>query len=158
MTILVDKNTRVVVQGITGKEGSGHALSMLKYGTKVVAGVTPGKAGRISGRSSSLQQHETGDFAHPEINASIIFVPAALQRRRCLRSRGFRIETCRRHHRACSSSRLAEIHQLCERKGSNDNRSKLSGSNFSRRMQNWNHAGAHFFQRQRRNCFKERNV
>ncbi len=46
MSILVNKNTRVVVQGITGKEGSFHAAQCKAYGTQVVAGVTPGKAGQ----------------------------------------------------------------------------------------------------------------
>ncbi|MBI5855518.1 MAG: succinate--CoA ligase subunit alpha [Nitrospirae bacterium] len=46
MSILVDKNTRVVVQGITGKEGSFHATQCKAYGTQIVAGVTPGKAGQ----------------------------------------------------------------------------------------------------------------
>ena len=45
MSVLVDKNTRVIVQGLTGREGSFHAQQMLEYGTKVVAGVTPGKGG-----------------------------------------------------------------------------------------------------------------
>ncbi|MCF7810187.1 succinate--CoA ligase subunit alpha [bacterium] len=45
MSILVDNNTRVVVQGITGSEGTFHSTQMLEYGTKVVAGVTPGKGG-----------------------------------------------------------------------------------------------------------------
>jgi succinyl-CoA synthetase alpha subunit len=48
MSILVDKNTRVVVQGITGKEGTFHTEQMLGYGTSVVAGVTPGKGGQSS--------------------------------------------------------------------------------------------------------------
>ncbi|MHB2036066.1 MAG: succinate--CoA ligase subunit alpha [Nitrososphaerales archaeon] len=77
MTILVDSNTSVVVQGITGKEGSGHALSMLKYGTKVVAGVTPGKAGESIGGIPVYNSMKQAISAHPEINASIIFVPAA---------------------------------------------------------------------------------
>ncbi len=77
MTILVDKNTRVVVQGITGKEGSGHALAMLKYGTKVVAGVTPGKGGESVGGIPVYSSVKQALSAHPEINASIIFVPAA---------------------------------------------------------------------------------
>ena len=77
MTILVDSNTRVVVQGITGKEGSGHALSMLKYGTKVVAGVTPGKAGESVGGIPVYNSMKQAISAHPDINASIIFVPAA---------------------------------------------------------------------------------
>ena len=76
MAILVDKNTRVVVQGITGKEGSGHAVSMLKYGTKVVAGVTPGKGGENVGGIPVYNNMRQAISAHPEINASIIFVPA----------------------------------------------------------------------------------
>ncbi|MFN3947349.1 MAG: succinate--CoA ligase subunit alpha, partial [Aquificaceae bacterium] len=46
MAILVNKNTKVVVQGITGREGSFHAIQCKAYGTQVVAGVTPGKAGQ----------------------------------------------------------------------------------------------------------------
>ena len=45
MSVLIDKNTRVIVQGLTGREGSFHAQQMLQYGTKVVGGVTPGKGG-----------------------------------------------------------------------------------------------------------------
>ena len=45
MSVLVGKNTRVLVQGLTGREGSFHAQQMLDYGTKVVGGVTPGKGG-----------------------------------------------------------------------------------------------------------------
>ena len=45
MSILIDEKTRLLVQGITGGEGSFHAARCLKYGTKVVAGVTPGKGG-----------------------------------------------------------------------------------------------------------------
>jgi len=48
MGILVDENSRVVVQGITGKEGSFHTRQMLEYGTRIVAGVTPGKGGMVS--------------------------------------------------------------------------------------------------------------
>ena len=45
MSILVNKDTRLVVQGITGREGAFHTEQMIAYGTKVVAGVTPGKGG-----------------------------------------------------------------------------------------------------------------
>ena len=47
MAILVDKNTRLAVQGITGREGSFHARQCIEYGTKVVAGITPGKGGTL---------------------------------------------------------------------------------------------------------------
>jgi succinyl-CoA synthetase alpha subunit len=45
MSVLVDKSTRLVVQGLTGKEGTFHAKQMVEYGTNVVGGVTPGKGG-----------------------------------------------------------------------------------------------------------------
>jgi len=47
MGILVDDTTRVIVQGITGNEGTFHSKQMMEYGTKVVAGVTPGKGGQV---------------------------------------------------------------------------------------------------------------
>ncbi len=76
MGIIVDENTRVIVQGITGREGSFHTRLMLQYGTKVVAGVTPGKGGTTV---ESVPVYDTMDEAvraHPEANTSIIFVPA----------------------------------------------------------------------------------
>jgi len=45
MSVLVNKSTRVIVQGLTGREGSFHSQQMIDYGTKIVAGVTPGKGG-----------------------------------------------------------------------------------------------------------------
>ena len=76
MAILVDKNTKVLVQGATGREGSSHTLAMLKYGTSIVAGVTPGKAGTDVGGVPIYNTVKQAIDAHPEINSSIIFVPA----------------------------------------------------------------------------------
>ncbi|MEM1537729.1 MAG: succinate--CoA ligase subunit alpha [Candidatus Nezhaarchaeales archaeon] len=76
MAILVNKDTKVVVQGITGREGSFHTKLMLDYGTKILAGVTPGKGGtEVLGLPVYDSVHEAVE-AHPDINASIIFVPA----------------------------------------------------------------------------------
>jgi succinyl-CoA synthetase alpha subunit len=77
MTILVDKDTKLVVQGATGREGSTHTLSMLKYGTNILAGVTPGKGGEKIDRVPIYDSLKQAKTANPEINASIIFVPAA---------------------------------------------------------------------------------
>ncbi|MCX6121605.1 MAG: succinate--CoA ligase subunit alpha [Ignavibacteriales bacterium] len=85
MSILVDKNTRLVVQGITGSEGTFHTKKMMAYGTNIVAGVTPGKGG------TSYQGNEKDPLPRPVMvfntvkeavqmkraNVSIIFVPAA---------------------------------------------------------------------------------
>lgn len=85
MSILVNNNTRLVVQGITGGEGTFHTKQMIDYGTNVVAGVTPGKGGTM------YQGNEKDKFSRPvpvyntvaeavtkeKANVSIIFVPAA---------------------------------------------------------------------------------
>ncbi|MEO0143909.1 MAG: succinate--CoA ligase subunit alpha [candidate division WOR-3 bacterium] len=74
MSILVDKNTRVLVQGITGRDGSFHTKLMLEYGTKIVAGVTPGKGGSdYLGIPVFDTVREAVKKTSP--NASIIFVP-----------------------------------------------------------------------------------
>jgi len=74
MSILIDKNTRVVVQGITGGEGTFHTEKMQEYGTKVVAGVTPGKGGQTH---LDVPVFNTVKEAveHKGINAAAIFVP-----------------------------------------------------------------------------------
>lgn len=75
MAVLVDRNSRVIVQGITGKQGSFHTKTMLDYGTNIVAGVTPGRGGTdilgvpvFETVEESLNKHDA--------NVSIIFVPA----------------------------------------------------------------------------------
>jgi len=76
MSILVNKDTRIVVQGLTGREGMFHTEKMIEYGTKIVAGVTPGKAGQtvlgvpVFDRVADAVR-ETG------AEVSIVFVPAA---------------------------------------------------------------------------------
>jgi len=76
MSILVDEKTRVVVQGITGNEGMFHTRQMVQYGTKVVAGVTPGKGGQeIEGIPVFNTVSEAAKKT--EANASAIFVPPA---------------------------------------------------------------------------------
>ncbi len=75
MSILVDANTRVAVQGITGNEGAFHARQMVAYGTQVVAGVTPGKGGQeqdgipVYGSVAEAMREQV-------VEASILFVPA----------------------------------------------------------------------------------
>lgn len=74
MSILVDKNTKVIVQGITGREGSFHTQLMLAYGTDIVGGVTPGKAGqKIQG--VPVFDRVKDAVSQTGANASVIFVP-----------------------------------------------------------------------------------
>lgn len=76
MSILVNKNTRLLVQGITGSEGLFHTKQMIAYGTNVVAGVTPGKGGEwVNGNIPVFDSVKRGVDA-TGANTSIIFVPA----------------------------------------------------------------------------------
>jgi len=75
MAILVNKDTKVIVQGITGREGSFHTKLMLEYGTKIVAGVTPGK-GEQEVHGVPVYDSIKDALDNHEANASIIFVPA----------------------------------------------------------------------------------
>ncbi|MEI6100561.1 MAG: succinate--CoA ligase subunit alpha [Eubacteriales bacterium] len=75
MSILIDKNTRLIVQGITGREGSFHTQTMIEYGTNVVAGVTPGKGGQeMLGVPVFNTVKEAAEATGA--NATILFVPA----------------------------------------------------------------------------------
>ncbi|MCI4331225.1 MAG: succinate--CoA ligase subunit alpha [Thermoplasmata archaeon] len=75
MSVLVDSDTKVVVQGITGHQGTVHARQMLAFGTKVVAGVTPGKAGSVV-EGVPVFDSVADSVAKTGANATTIFVPA----------------------------------------------------------------------------------
>ena len=79
MSIFIDNNTRLVVQGITGRDGSFHARAMQEYGTNVVAGVTPGKGGQFfdgaGGRKVPIFNTVAQAVEATQANTSVIYVP-----------------------------------------------------------------------------------
>ena len=75
MSILVDSNTRVLIQGITGATGSFHALQMMEYGTQLVAGVTPGKGGGLFADRVPLFNTVAEAVKATGANASAVYVP-----------------------------------------------------------------------------------
>lgn len=75
MAILINKNTRVLVQGITGREGSFHAKKMLEYGSKIIAGVTPGKGGMFFENKIPVFDSVEEAGQNEKIDASVVFVP-----------------------------------------------------------------------------------
>ncbi len=77
MSVLVDKNTRLLVQGITGSAGAFHARQCMEYGTNVVAGVTPGKGGQMFDDKVPVFDTVAEARAQTGCNVSMIFVPAA---------------------------------------------------------------------------------
>ncbi len=76
MSIFVDRDTRLVVQGITGRDGSFHAKQMMAYGTRVVAGVTPGKGGQTFEGAVPIFDTVAEAVARAGANTSVIYVPA----------------------------------------------------------------------------------
>jgi succinyl-CoA synthetase alpha subunit len=75
MSIFVDRSTRLVVQGITGRDGSFHSRQMIEYGTQVVAGVTPGKGGQMFEGRVPVFNTMADAVRETEANASVIYVP-----------------------------------------------------------------------------------
>ncbi|HET9387226.1 MAG TPA: succinate--CoA ligase subunit alpha [Gemmatimonadales bacterium] len=78
MSIFIDQSTRLVVQGITGRDGSFHAKQMIAYGTKVVAGVTPGKGGQLFENAAPVFNTVAEAVRATQANAAVIYVPAAV--------------------------------------------------------------------------------
>jgi len=95
MSILVDKNTKVIVQGITGSHGSFHTKKMLEYGTQLLGGVTPGKGGqKVEG--VPVFDNVAEAIAKTKANASVIYVPArfAIEAIREAAEAGVRLVIC----------------------------------------------------------------
>ncbi len=77
MSIFIDESTRLVVQGITGRDGGFHTRQMIEYGTQVVAGVTPGKGGQLFDDSVPVFNTVAEAVEQHGANTSVVYVPAA---------------------------------------------------------------------------------
>ena len=84
MSILINNETKLVVQGITGKEGAFHAQKMVAYGTQVVAGVTPGKGRQKDDNGIPIFNTVANAVSETDANASVIFVPPPFAADACL--------------------------------------------------------------------------
>ncbi len=78
MSIFIDQSTRLVVQGITGRDGSFHTKQMISYGTRVVAGVTPGKGGQLFEGVVPVFNTVVQAVRETQANTAVIYVPAAV--------------------------------------------------------------------------------
>ncbi len=107
MSILVDKTSRVLVQGITGSEGSFHAGQMIEYGTNVVAGVTPGKGGQTFMDNVPVFNTVREAVQKTKANVSVIFVPPAFAADAIYEAAGAGIETV-----ACISEGIPALDML----------------------------------------------
>ena len=92
MSILINNDTKLVVQGITGKEGAFHTQQMVEYGTQIVAGVTPGKGGQKDDNGIPIFNTVENAVTETGANASVIFVPPPFAGDACLESIDARVD------------------------------------------------------------------
>ncbi|PWU10452.1 MAG: succinate--CoA ligase subunit alpha [Verrucomicrobia bacterium] len=124
MAILVDKNTRLLVQGITGKSGGFHARGCMEYGTNVVAGVTPGRGGEMF--ESKVPVFDTVEEARKRTgcNATMIFVPAPFAADAILEAAAAGVELI-----VCITEGIPVIDMMRVKEGLRDKNSRLIGPN-----------------------------
>lgn len=123
MSILIDKKTKVLVQGITGKQGSFHTQTMIDYGTKVVGGVTPGKGGT---ECLGVPVFNTVKEAKEKTGAtaSVIFVPAKFAADSIMEAIDAEIELC-----VCITEGIPVQDMMKVKKALNESKTKLIGPN-----------------------------
>lgn len=123
MSIFIDKDSRLLVQGITGGEGSFHTRQMLQYGTQIVAGTTPGKGGQ---NFEGIPVYDTVSKAiwETEANASIIFVPAQFAADAILEAAEARIELI-----VCISENIPTLDMLRVKHYLETSKTRLIGPN-----------------------------
>jgi len=124
MSILVDKNTRLLVQGITGKAGGFHAKQCAEYGTNVVAGVTPGRGGETWEGKVSVFDTVSEARAKTGCNATMIFVPAPSAADAILEAADAGIELI-----VCITEGIPVIDMMRAKVGLRDKKARLIGPN-----------------------------
>src|SRR5215212_7091880 len=157
MAILVDNETRLVVQGITGREGRFHTGRMVESGTNVVAGVTPGKGGQ---EYEGVPVFNTMEEAIEETgaNASVIFVPAAFCADAIFESLDFNIST------VCCITEGVPVHDMMRVtnylrvKERHPDRAELPRRPLAREGERLHHAARHIYARWRRHRQQERDA
>ncbi|MAX10418.1 MAG: succinate--CoA ligase subunit alpha [Candidatus Marinimicrobia bacterium] len=117
MSILINKDTKVIVQGITGSEGTFHSQQMIEYGTNIVAGVTPGKGG-TKAVSDSVPVFDSVEEAVKETgaNASIIFVPPAFAAEAVIESAYSGVDVVVCISEGIPVKNMIEVKSLCNKK------------------------------------------
>ena len=157
MSILVNKETRVVVQGITGRSGRFNAQQSVAYGTKIVAGTSPGKGG---GEVDGIPIYNTVAEAvrMTGADASTIYVPAPFAPDAIMETAdaGIGLVVCITE--GVSVLDMVKVKRYLEGKPDPSDWPKLSGRHHARRMQNRGAARFCFSARQDRHRFPQRNV
>ena len=124
MSILVNNKTRLVVQGITGKEGAFHTKQMIEYGTTVVGGVTPGKGGENDGNNVPIFNSVHDAKLKTNCNTSVIFVPPPFAADACIEAISAEIDLI-----ICITEGIPTSDMVKVKNALNNSSSKLIGPN-----------------------------
>ena len=150
MSIFIDHRTRLLVQGITGRDGSFHTRQMAEYGTSVVAGVTPGKGGQVfEAGSARIPIFNTVASAVEDTgaNVSVIYVPPVYAADAMMESAAAGIPLVVSHHgRRAGSGHDARL-SLRARARRSPHRSQLPRTHHARRLQGRDHPGSNLHTR-----------
>ena len=140
MSVLVDSNTRLIVQGFTGREGTFHAQQAIAYGTNVVGGVTPGKGGT---KHLDLPVFDTVAQAVKETgaNATVIFVPPPFAADAIMEAAdaGLPLAVC--ISEGIPTLDMVKAWHFLQGRSDAPDWPQLPGHDFPRQVQNWNYAG-----------------
>ncbi len=133
MSILINKDTKLVVQGITGRDGAFHARKMKAYGTQVVAGVSPGKGGQII-EGIPIFNTVADARSATGANASVIFVPASFAADAILEASYAGIELVVTITEGVPVRDMIRVMPLAKKERHPADRAQLSGTDHTRRM------------------------
>ena len=143
MSILINKNTRVICQGITGKAGAFHTKGCQEYGTKMVGGVTPGKGGETCRRACRSSTPSTKPSSKTGANATMIFVPPAFTADAILEAVDAGIKVICAITEGVPVLDMVRVYELVRRSGSVLIGPNCPGVITPGRMQDRHHAGLH---------------
>ncbi len=143
MSILIDKSTRLIVQGLTGREGTFHAKQAAAYGTNVVGGVTPGKGGTTH-EGWPIFDTVQDAVKKTGANASVIFVPPPFAADAVMEAADGGLAAGRLHHGRHPDARHDARDDVPQgTSGHASGRTELSRSHFARQGQGRHHPGQH---------------
>ncbi len=140
MSVLVNEKTRVIVQGLTGREGTFHAEQMIAYGTNVVAGVTPGKGGTLHIEVPVFDTVAEAVRTDARQCLAIIFVPPPYAADAILEAHRRRAAARRLHHRGHSHAGHGARRRRASRQQDAADRPQLPRHHLARQVQDRHHA------------------
>lgn len=157
MSVLVNKYSKVIVQGFTGSEGSFHAQQMIEYGTQVVGGVTPGKGGTLHLDKPVFNSVEEA-VQKTGADTSIIFVPPAFAADAIMEAADAGIKVIIAITEGIPVADMMRAKPYIKERGCVLIGPQLPRSHYSRGSQGGYHARICFQIRKNRNCFQVRNI